>query len=161
MNKKILVNKTAYNFTYLKDLNLWIIKGDRNLFPGHHIDLEIDLNSIEESVDWGEITGFISYLQRRNNKTNNDIFEKSFIALKGLFNSVYKDSLSEDVKSNVEFELTGIDFKRTIKSRLGSQYEYDLYFFPYSKKHNFMDIGSFAWRIKMKGNILYGVTCDI
>lgn len=161
MNKELFVNNIVYTFFYTEDLNLWRLIEDNNLLSGYKIDLEVDLNSLEKSINWDEINDFISYLQRRNDKINNDIIEKSSIALKGLFNSIYTNSLTKEVKSNIEFELSGIDYKKTIKSRFDNEYEYDLFFFPYNTIDRNMDVGSFVWRVKIRGNILYGVNCDI
>ena len=161
MTKKVFVNNIAYTFKYLEDLNVWIINENENLLSGYTIDLEIDLNSLGKPIDWNEINDFISYLRRRNDKVIADIVKKSNIALKGLFNGVYVDSLTKEIRSNIHFKLSGIDYKGAIKSRLGNKYEYDLFFFPYNTEDKHMDIGTFAWRVKMKSNILYGVTCDI
>jgi len=161
MKKKLIVNNTNYTFLYTEDANLWVIAESTNLLSGYKIDLEIDLKLLGKDINWNEVSDFIFYLQRRTDKTNKDVITKSNIALKGLFNSIYIDSFTEQVKSNIEFKLSGINYKKTISTRLGNKYEYDLFFFPYNAKDKHMDIGTFTWNVKMRGNVLYGVNCDI
>jgi hypothetical protein len=161
MDKELSVCGIAYSFSFNESLNLWRVVGSQNLLSGYKIDLEVNLNLTKKDIDWSELSKFISYLQARSYKVNSDTIDKSKIALKGLFNGIYKDSLAEEVKVNVDFELSGIDYRKTLVSSFGSKYEYDMFFFPYNSIDRNMDMGSFVWRAKMRGNVLYGVDCDI
>lgn len=161
MKKELIVNSINYTFLFIEDINIWVLSESTNLVSGYNIDLEIDLNLLGKDINWSEISDFIFYLQRRSSRTNKDIITKSNIALKGLFNSIYINSFTEQVKPHIEFELSGINYKKTISTGLGDQYEYDLFFFPYDAKDKHRDIGTFVWNVKMRSNVLYGVNCDI
>jgi len=161
MKRELIIDGVTYCFFYDKDLNLWRTVANTNLILRHEIDLEIDLNLLKNNLNWEEIKDFIAFIRNTNYKTKNANVTKSKIALHGLFKGVYRDSLSEKIKSNIDFDLSGIAYKNATKSSIGWVYEYELLFFPYNSTDMSMDIGSFAWHAKFRGNVLYGVYCDI
>ena len=158
--KKLNVKGIEYHFFYDDEISMWRIIEETGLIDGHSIDLEIDLSNFTNPLDWQEVEKFIESM-----KNNNSLFieriEDAKEVLKILFKTINKKSYDKNFYEDIEFNLSGIDFKGLCKNiNLNDKFEYDYFFFPQYSKDPYRDIGSFVWRANFRDTLLLGVYCD-
>jgi len=160
MKKEIILNGIPYVFYFSEELNLWRVIESDKIISSHTIDLEIDLNNLKKNIDWNEIDSFISFLKSHNEKIIENIKDAEEVLL-NLFKIIYKKSFTKEIKSNISFRLSGIDYKSYCRIiNMEKDFEYDFFFFPYNSKNEYQDIGSFVWRANFRNLLLLGVYCD-
>ena len=65
MKKKIIINNIIYTFTYVEDLNRWIIYENEDLFFGYNIEILLGLNYSRNNINWEEISSFFFFTKRK------------------------------------------------------------------------------------------------
>ncbi|WP_428225615.1 hypothetical protein [Flavobacterium sp.] len=158
--KKLNIKGIEYEFFYDERINMWRIIESPDFIEGQSIDLEIDLSNFTNPLDWLEVEKFIESM-----KNNNSLFieriEDAKEVLKILFKTINKKSYDKNFYEDIEFNLSGIDFKGLCKNiNLNDKFEYDYFFFPQYSKDPYRDIGSFVWRANFRDTLLLGVYCD-
>lgn len=159
MNKEIIINNVIYIFTYVEDLNSWIIYESERLFSGYNLELSLGLNYLKKDIDWEEIRWFLTYVQEVD-KTKDEIINKSKRVLKELFKVNYKDVFNDETIRCIDFEITGIELKKVNVFKLYNEFEFDILLYPYDTLDRNKDVGTFIWRANVRANALQGVYCE-
>jgi hypothetical protein len=161
MEKKVIVvNDIRYEFFFDENLNMWRIIENPNLINNLEIDLEIDLENLNGIIDWSHVIKFIEFILNNKSKLIERIEDAKNVLL-ALFKSINKDIYDDDFFNQIEFNLSGIDYKASCKIvNMEDRFEYDYFFFPQNTKDPYRDIGSFVWRANFRDTLLLGVYCD-
>ncbi len=124
------------------------------------IDFEIDLIHFDNGVIWNDVEKFIELIKRDVNKTLENIDDAKSVLLI-LFQKIYANTFPSEVLQNIDFIISGIDFKGCCKNiNLQDKFEYDYFFFPCYINDKSKDIGSFVWRASFRDKLLLGVFCE-
>lgn len=160
MKKEILIDENNVEFFYDEDLNMWRLIETPHILEDTLIDFEIDLIHFENDVIWKDVENFIKIIKRDMNKNFKNIDDAKSILLI-LFQKIYANTFSSEILQNIDFTVSGIDYKGFCKNiNLQDKYEYDYFFFPYCINDESRDVGTFVWRASFRDKLLFGVFCD-
>jgi hypothetical protein len=158
MKKNIVFRGKNYDFFWDDNTQIWRLINCENVLSGYVLDVEIELSNFSESVDWRDVEKLFSFFNQNSVLVNQRIMEAQGL-LKHFFEIVYKDSIDAQTLFNIDFSLSGIDFKGRCKIDK-DKYLFDMFFFPKNSVDIHEDIGAFAWRVHFRDALLLGVYCD-
>jgi hypothetical protein len=156
--KNIVVEGVSFEFFLDRDTHMWRLIDCSDLLPSCTLDIEISLSNFNNGINWNDVEGFIRFFKNESRLVYNGV-EQAKMLLKSFFALTYKDAFNPQDLADIEFSLSGIDFKGHCGIEK-EKFHYDMFFFPYNKVDKYKDIGALTWRAFFRDALLLGVYCD-